>query len=67
MHPLYADEPFEDPSNTDNLKVMTLQQPLTEEEKLNSLNEFFEGLFNSLDYSLLFIFLGNLCCTIPHD
>lgn len=32
--------------------------PLTEEDKIDNLNEFFEGLFNSLDYSLLFIFLG---------
>jgi hypothetical protein len=34
------------------------RQPLTDEEKIDNTNEFFEGLFNSLDYSLLFIFLG---------
>jgi Na+/H+ antiporter NhaD/arsenite permease-like protein len=32
--------------------------PMTREDKLDSLNEFFEELFNSIDYSLLFIFLG---------
>eukprot|EP01033_Poteriospumella_lacustris_P008104 gene8104-5832_t len=32
--------------------------PMTHEDKLDSLNEFFEELFKSIDYSLLFIFLG---------
>lgn len=32
--------------------------PLTREDKLDSLNDFFEELFKSIDYSLLFIFLG---------
>lgn len=32
--------------------------PLTDEEKIDNMNEFFEELFKSLDYSLLFIFLG---------
>lgn len=31
---------------------------LTAEEKSKNTNEFFEDLFNSLDYNLLFIFLG---------
>ncbi len=32
--------------------------PLTHEEKTDNLNEFFEGLFHSIDYSLLLIFMG---------
>ena len=32
--------------------------PLTAEEKIANTNEFFEELFNSIDYSLLLIFLG---------
>jgi len=32
--------------------------PLTREDKLDNLNQFFEALFNSIDYSLLIIFLG---------
>jgi hypothetical protein len=32
--------------------------PMTKEDKLDNLNEFFEDLFKSIDYSLLFIFLG---------
>ena len=32
--------------------------PLTKEDKIDNLNEFFEALFNSIDYSLLIIFLG---------
>ena len=32
--------------------------PLTNEEKMENLNEFFEELFKSIDYSLLLIFLG---------
>lgn len=32
--------------------------PRTAEDKQRNLNEFFEGLFNSIDYSLLLIFLG---------
>jgi hypothetical protein len=32
--------------------------PLTREDKLDNLNRFFEELFNSIDYSLLIIFLG---------
>ena len=32
--------------------------PLTAEEKALNTNEFFEELFNSIDYSLLLIFLG---------
>ena len=31
---------------------------LNEEEKRENINEFFENLFNSIDYSLLLIFLG---------
>ena len=34
------------------------QAPLTAEEKIANTNEFFEELFNSIDYSLLLIFLG---------
>ena len=32
--------------------------PLTREDKIDNLNQFFEALFNSIDYSLLIIFLG---------
>ena len=32
--------------------------PMTTEDKLDNLNHFFEALFNSIDYSLLIIFLG---------
>ncbi|KAJ1442100.1 hypothetical protein B484DRAFT_390309 [Ochromonadaceae sp. CCMP2298] len=32
--------------------------PLTSEDKLDNLNQFFEALFASIDYSLLIIFLG---------
>lgn len=32
--------------------------PLTAQEKVQNTNEFFEELFNSIDYSLLLIFLG---------
>jgi Na+/H+ antiporter NhaD/arsenite permease-like protein len=32
--------------------------PLTHEDKIDNLNEFFEDLFHSIDYSLLLIFLG---------
>jgi Na+/H+ antiporter NhaD/arsenite permease-like protein len=32
--------------------------PLTAQDKLDDLNEFFEELFNSIDYSILLIFLG---------
>lgn len=32
--------------------------PFTEEDKVDSRNEFFEELFKSIDYSLLIIFLG---------
>ena len=32
--------------------------PMTQEDKLDNLNQFFEALFRSIDYSLLIIFLG---------
>ena len=32
--------------------------PISDEERTESLNDFFEELFNSIDYSLLIIFLG---------
>ena len=32
--------------------------PLTREDKIDNLNHFFEALFNSIDYSLLIIFLA---------
>jgi di/tricarboxylate transporter len=35
-----------------------VNRPLTAEEKALNTNEFFEELFNSIDYSLLLIFLG---------
>jgi len=35
-----------------------VQAPLTAEEKIANSNEFFEELFESIDYSLLMIFLG---------
>jgi hypothetical protein len=34
------------------------EEGLTREEKTDNLNEFFEGLFGSIDYSLLLIFMG---------
>ena len=33
-------------------------QELTYEDRLDSINEFLDSLFNSIDYSLLLIFLG---------
>lgn len=33
--------------------------PMNSEEKLDNLNEFFEELFKSIDYSILIIFMGN--------
>ena len=32
--------------------------PMTNEEKIDNINEFFEELFNSIDYSILLIFMG---------
>lgn len=32
--------------------------PMTKEDRIDNLNEFFEAMFNSIDYSLLIIFLG---------
>ena len=32
--------------------------PMTKEEKIDNINEFFEELFNSIDYSILLIFMG---------
>jgi hypothetical protein len=40
--------------------------PLTREEKTENINEFFEELFNSIDYSLLLIFLGTHKTTHSH-
>lgn len=34
------------------------KRPLTREEKMNDLNLFFDSVFNSIDYTLLLIFLG---------
>jgi len=34
------------------------EEELTSAEKMENLNEFFEQLFTSIDYSLLLIFLG---------
>lgn len=39
-------------------KSKDLLPPMTSEEKLDNLNEFFEELFKSIDYSILIIFLG---------
>ncbi len=36
------------------------QPPLTSEEKIKNTNKFFDQLFESIDYSLLLIFMGNL-------
>lgn len=33
-------------------------EPITQEEKIENLNEFFEELFNSIDYNILIIFIG---------
>ena len=32
--------------------------PMTKEDRMDNLNEFFEALFNAIDYSILIIFLG---------
>jgi hypothetical protein len=32
--------------------------PMTREEKIDNINEFFEELFKSIDYSILLIFMG---------
>jgi hypothetical protein len=32
--------------------------PMTKEEKIDNINEFFEELFKSIDYSILLIFMG---------
>lgn len=33
-------------------------EPISDEDKVDNINQFFEELFNSIDYSLLLIFLG---------
>ena len=38
--------------------VEEINYPLTREEKMENMNEFFEDMFASIDYSLLLIFLG---------
>jgi hypothetical protein len=38
--------------------------PLSFEDRIESINEFFESLFSSLDYSLLLIFLGDIIAII---
>lgn len=35
--------------------------PMTKEEKIDNINEFFEELFKSIDYSILLIFMGKRC------
>ena len=48
------------------------QAPLTNEEKMKNTNQFFDQLFESIDYSLLLIFMGMsirvvifpLCCNV---
>jgi hypothetical protein len=32
--------------------------PMTKEEKVDNINEFFEDLFKSIDYNILIIFMG---------
>ena len=34
--------------------------PMTSEEKIDNINEFFEELFKSIDYSILLIFMGKI-------
>ena len=34
--------------------------PMTREEKIDNINEFFEDLFKSIDYSILLIFMGKI-------
>ena len=41
---------------SDDGSISTL--PFTSEDRVDNINEFFEELFNSIDYSLLLIFLG---------
>lgn len=41
----------------EDLEVML---PMTKEEKIDNINEFFEELFKSIDYSILLIFMGKL-------
>lgn len=58
--PIWTEETGDKEINSDGLTVdgQIDYEPLTAEEKIDNLNDFFEELFNSLDYSLLFIFLG---------
>jgi hypothetical protein len=39
--------------------------PMTKEEKIDNINEFFEELFKSIDYSILLIFMGKLYNFFP--
>ena len=34
--------------------------PMTKQEKIDNINEFFEELFKSIDYSILLIFMGKI-------
>lgn len=42
-----------------NMDMKEPLPPMNAEEKLDNLNEFFEELFKSIDYSILIIFMGN--------
>lgn len=42
----------------DHLSVDTMDLPYTAEDRIDNLNDFFDDLFKSVDYSLLLIFLG---------
>jgi hypothetical protein len=43
----------------DDTDVKDPLPPMNSEEKQDNLNEFFEELFKSIDYSILIIFMGN--------
>jgi hypothetical protein len=48
----YAPEEFDHDSEEGSLG------PMTKEDRMDNLNEFFEALFGAIDYSILIIFLG---------
>ncbi len=51
--------PLEAPNDCNNGEIQHDKLgPMTKEDKIDNLNEFFDALFMSIDYSLLLIFLG---------
>jgi hypothetical protein len=46
------------PQQSDRHSEVASLGPMTKEDRLDNLNEFFDAIFSSIDYSLLLIFLG---------